>query len=160
MLVDIGVNLQAIQIVTAFGVGQTKVNKGRLRPIVVKLASPNMKYEIYKYVKNIRGSDDWDKVYISDYLPREIAEQRKILRCLAATARDRGHRATVPGAALVIDDMRYTYQDIDDLPEGITMENAKTVEVNDGIAFQSHFSFLSSMYPRPLTVRSRPTGLK
>ena len=157
MLVDIGVNLQAIQIVTAFRVGQTKVNKGRPRPIVVKLASPNMKYEIYKYVKNIRSSDDWDKVYISDDLPREIAEQRKILRCLAATARDRGHRATVRGAALVIDDMRYTYQDIYDLPEGITMENAKTVEVSDGIAFQSHFSFLSSMYPTPIRICDTPT---
>ena len=157
MLADIGVNLQSIQVVTAFRVGPTtKVNKARPRSILLKLASPSMKHEIYKSVKNLRESDKWKKTYISDDLPREQAEQRKILRCLAATARDRGHRAMVRGAALVVDDIRYSYQDIEDLLEGITMENAKMVEVSDGIAFQSHHAFLSSMFPIPIKIRDTP----
>ena len=126
MLVDIGVNIQSIQIVTAFRVGTiSKVNKARPRSIILKLSSPSRKFEVYKSVKNLKGGDTWKRVFISDDLPREIADQRKELRCLAATARDRGHRATVRGAALVINDIRCTYQDLDDLPEGITMENAK-----------------------------------
>ena len=46
-----------------------------------------------------------------------------------------------------MDNKRYSYSDIDNLPEGITMENAKIVAVDDGHAFQSHFAFPSSMYP-------------
>ena len=129
-----------IQIVTAFRVDSSiNVNKARPQSVIVKLASPNMKFEIYKFVKNLKASDHRKKVFISDDLPREIAEQRKIIRCLAATARDQGHRATVCDSALVIDEMRYSFQDLDDLPEGISMENAKTVEVIS-------FKYVSSSY--------------
>ena len=116
-----------------------------------------MKFKIYKFVKNLKASDQWKKVFISDDLPCESAEQQKIIRCLAATARDQGHRATVCASALVIDEMRYSFQDLDDLPEGISMANAKTVEVSDGIAFQSHYSFFSSMYPAPIKKCDTPT---
>ena len=53
--------------------------------------------------------------------------------------------------------MQYTYQDLDDLTDGITMENAKMVNVQDAIAFQSHYAFLSSMYPAPIKIRDTPT---
>ena len=87
MLVDIGVNIQSIQIVTAFRVGTiSKVNKARPRSIIIKLSSPSMKFEVYKSVKNLKGSDTWKRVFTSDDLSREIADQRKELRCLAATA--------------------------------------------------------------------------
>ena len=134
-----------------------QVNKARPRPILVKLSAPSVKYDIYKHVKNLKGNDDWKRVFVSDDLPREVAEERKILRCLAATARDRGHRATVRGAALVIDDMKYTDNEIQDLPDGVNMEIAKTVQVDDGIAFQSHFSYLSSMYPCQIKIGDTPT---
>ena len=69
------------------------------------------------------------------------------MRCLAALAREKGHRATVRGRALVVDDVRFTYNDIGNLPDGITMENTKLVRLEDGWAFQSHYAFPSSMYP-------------
>ena len=87
MPVDIGVNMQIIQIVTVFRILiSTRVNKGRPQSILIKLASPSMKFEMYKSVKNLKSKDEWKKVFISDDLPRDIADQRKILRCLAAKA--------------------------------------------------------------------------
>ena len=70
---------------------------------------------------------------------------------MAALARDNGHRATTRGGALVIDDQRYTYRDIENLPDGISMENAKLVEVDDGWAFQGHHTFLSTMHKCKIT---------
>ena len=35
---------------------------------------------------------------------------------------------------------------MEDLPDGITMENAKLIELEDGWAFQGHHAFLSMMY--------------
>ena len=96
LLSDIGVNLQANQVLTAFRIGAVnKVNKTRPRGILVKLSSPTTKYEIYKCVKYLKDDEKGKKVFISDDLPKEIAEQRKILRTLAASARDGGHRAMV-----------------------------------------------------------------
>ena len=143
LLVDIGVTPQEGQILTAFRIGTVnKNNNRRPRTILVKLSSPTFKYEIYKHVKHLKDNETWKKIYISDDLPREVAEQQKILRTLAAAARDRGNRATVRGGALIIDEIRYNYSEIDDLPEGITMENAKMVQLDDGIAFQSYFAYL------------------
>ena len=158
MLSAIDVKLLPGQIQSAYRIGAVnKVNKTRPRTILVRLNSPSLKFEIYKNVRKLKENDKWKKVYISDDLPKEIANQRKVLRCLAATARDRGHRATVRGAALIVDDIRYNYSEIDDLPDGITMENAKVVQLDDGIAFQSHFAFLSSMFPVTIVINSTPT---
>ena len=54
------------------------------------------------------------------------------------------------GGALIINEQRYSYRDIDKLPEGISMEAAKLVELEDGWAFQGHHAFLSTMYPRQI----------
>ena len=51
----------------------------------------------------------------------------------------------VKGNALIIDEMRYQYKDLDDLPEGINMINAKLVQLDNGWAFQSHHAFYSNM---------------
>ena len=127
------------------------VNKGHARqrpqPILVKMTQQGFKYEIYKHVKNLKDLDDGKKVYIKYDLLLEISQQRQELRCLAAAARDRGHKASVRGGAIIVDNKRFIYSEIGDLSEGITMENAKMVSVDDGIAFQSHFAFPSSMFP-------------
>ena len=61
------------------------------------------------------------------------------------------------GGALIVDDIKYGYNDIEDLPEAITMEKAKMVHINDGIAFQSHHAILSSMYPAKIDIDGTPT---
>ena len=87
-------------------------------------------------------------MYIKDDLPTDIARQRQDLRCLAALARDKGYGAAVRDGVLIVDNKRYTYKDLDNLPDDLTIKNAKTLKVdNDGLAFQSHHSYLSSMYP-------------
>ena len=57
------------------------------------------------------------------------------------------HTSSVRGGALIINEQRYSYRDIDKLPEGISIEAAKLVELEDGWAFQGHHAFLSTMYP-------------
>ena len=61
--------------------------------------------------------------------------------------RCRRFEATVRGGAIIVDNKRYTYAKKDDFPDGINMENAKIVPVDDSFAFQSHFTFSSNMYP-------------
>ena len=149
LLSDIGVNNVNENVVTAFRLGT--VNKTharpRPRPILVKLSQQGFKYDVYKNVKHLKDLDEGKKIFIKDDLPQEISKQRQELRCLAAAARDRGFEATVRGGAIIVDNKKYSYSEIADLPEGVTMENAKLVAVDDGMAFQSHYAFPSNMYP-------------
>ena len=149
LLTDIGVTNANENVVTAFRLGNvSKAHANpRPRPILVKLTQQSYKYEVYKHVKNIKDLADGKRVFIKDDLPPEIAQQRQELRCLAAAARDRELEATVRGGAIIVDNKRYTYAEIGDLPDGITMESAKLVAIDDGYAFQSHFAFPSNMFP-------------
>ena len=113
----------------------------------MKLTQQGLKYDIYKQVKNLKNLDEGKRVYIKDDIPQEISQQRQELRCFTATARDRGYEATVRGGAIIVDNKHYAYSDIEDLPKGISLENAKMVAVEDGTAFQSHYPFRSSMFP-------------
>ena len=51
------------------------------------------------------------------------------------------------GTKIVIDSKVYTYGELKNLPHNLTIERAKTIEVEDGVAFQSKHSYLSSPYP-------------
>ena len=150
LITEIGVNKADEMVVTAFRLGVKKPTQTRPRPLLVKLQSQSSKHEIYKSVKNLRGADQAgkdQKVYIKDDLPADIARQRQDLRCLAALGKDLGYDTTVRGNGLIVDNKRYTYGELGNLPADLSMEKAKTIEVDDGIAFQSEHSFLSSMYP-------------
>ena len=146
MLSDIGADIVAddVTVVTRLGPGG-RAKASRPRATLVKFANVNKKHELYKHVKNLGQSDKWKYIRIQDDLPVEIQNERKEMRCLAALARDRGHNATMKGNALIVDDIRYLYKDLDDLPEGINMTNAKLVKLEDGWAFQSHHAFCSNM---------------
>ena len=53
----------------------------------------------------------------------------------------------VRGSALFVDGRRYSYGDVDRLPEGLTLESAKTFLVDEGrgLGFQSKHSVFSNM---------------
>ena len=148
MLSDIGADIEAddMTVVTRLGPGgRTKTS--RPRPVLVKFTNTNKKHELYKHVKNLGQNDKWKMIRIQDDLPLEVQNERKEMRCLAALARENGHDATLKGNALIVDDRRYLYKELGDLPEGINMTNAKLVKVEDGWAFQGHYAFCSNMAP-------------
>ena len=57
--------------------------------------------------------------------------------CLHAYARSIDVDSKLKGYSLIIDGVRYKYEDIDKLPHDLSLENAKIIEVQDGFAFQS-----------------------
>ena len=89
--------------------------------------SPFLKQEIFKNINKAKDNVKWMGVHVQDDLPPEIFEQRRDLR--AALAKEKGHRVSLRGWALVVDDERFSVHDIDNLPDSITMENAKLVQL-------------------------------
>ena len=148
LLSEIGVKPSPECIVTASRLGAVPKGKSRRpRYILVKFSTPFWKQEIFRNINKAKDNEKWCGVHVQDDLPPEILEHRRDLRCLAALAKEKGHRVTIRGGVIVVDDISYSYSDIDTLPNGINMENAKLVKIDEGWAFQSHHAFPSSMYP-------------
>ena len=147
LLAGIGVNITAENVVTASRLGPVNPASRRPRHILIRFMSPFWKQEVLKNISKAKDSNKWLGVHVQDDLPPEIIEQRRDLRCLAALAKEKGHRVSLRGGSLVIDEQRYGFHDIGKLPDGINMENAKLVQLEDGWAFQSQHAFPYSMYP-------------
>ena len=54
----------------------------------------------------------------------------------------------------MIDDIKYTFADIDSLPHGLTMEEAKIKKTKDGVAYQGKHAFLSNLHECPISDNS------
>ena len=107
------------------------------------------KIRIFQHLKNLKGVERWDRVYISDDLTENQQRQLRDLRALAAYARTKGVNATVRSSFIIVENRKYAFKDIIRLAPELTLEKAKTLECLDGegIAFQSVHSPLSNLYP-------------
>ena len=63
------------------------------------------------------------------------------MRAVSAYAKSKNADSNVKGTKLVIDGQAYSYQEMKDLPHGLSIEAAKTIEVEDGVAFQTNIHF-------------------
>ena len=146
LLRDLTVKFGLEQIDKVFRTGLKRDNNNRPRPILVKLRSAHLKGEIFKRVKNLRNNVKWRNVYLHDDLSLEEQHKRREMRCIAALAKSRGIRCQLKNGGLVIDDQRYTHSDMERLPYGLSMAEAKIVKVENGTAFQGHHAFMSNMF--------------
>ena len=82
--------------------------------------------------------------------PKEL-QQAKDLRCVFAAGRAQGLDIKLKGNTLIIDGVRLTYRDINNLRYGLSMESVKILKVEDGYAFQSHYAYMSNMFKVDIT---------
>ena len=120
-------------------------NMPKPRPIVVQLYDESFKYEIFKNVKNIVGNDKWKNVYINEELTADQTNKMKMMRAISGFAKSVGMETRIKGTSLICEDKKYGLDDLLNVPEKISIENAKTIEYNNIVVFQSHHSYLSNM---------------
>ena len=146
LLNDLGVDHKEADIRTAYRLGPIKPGIARPRSIKITFTNSNIKGEIFRNIDKLKDLVSWKGVRLSDAIsPLEQSHQRD-LRCIYAAAKTQNLNVKLRGSTIIIDDIKYTYKDIDTLPHGLTMENVKVISVSDGVAFQSHHAFLSNMY--------------
>ena len=147
LFVDLGLSIDCDDCDFIYRMGSRVPVNQRPRPIMVKFLRLRDKSDIYKKVRNIAGLPAWKGVSISDDMTPQETNNQRDMRAVVAHARATGRNAKLKGKGVEIDAKRYTYSQLDQLPSNLTLESAKTVKVASGIAFQSHHSFLSSLYP-------------
>ena len=151
LLNDFGADWKDTDIKTTYRLGPIKPGIARPRSIKVIFSNVHVKGEIFKNIEKLSKLDAWKGVRLSDAISRQEQNQQRDLRCIYAAAKSRGLNVKLRGSTIIIDDVKFTHKDIDELPHNLSMENVTIVKVSDGHAFQSHFAFLSNMYPCEIT---------
>ena len=106
-------------------------------------------------MKNLKGKDEWNKVYFNDDWTEQQALEQRDLRALAAYANSKGREATVKAGVLWFEGRKLRYEDLFKLPEDISLMKAKSLYIlrGKGMVFQSPHSPLSNLYPCNLEYR-------
>ena len=147
LLKDLQVEFAESDIKSAYRLGPINDKASRPRSIKVQFASNAFKYEIFKNIQHLKGKEMWRGVHISDAVTIEEQDCRRDMRCIYATGKSRGIDVKLRGSIIVIDGVKFTNKDIQNLPKGLSICEIKIVATKDGVAFQSHHAYLSNMYP-------------
>ena len=145
LLKDLDIAFSDSDIKSAFRLGPIKENAVRLRSIKVQFTSNAFKYKIFKNIQKLKGKEVWRGVHISDAVTIKEQDRRRDMRCIYAARRAKGMNIQTKGSSIVIDE--FGHKDILNLPKGLSIDKVKTVKTKDGIAFRSHHSYLSNMFP-------------
>ena len=146
LLKDLGVQIKDGDIKVAYRLGPLKPGVARPRTIKVQFNKTNTKGEIFKNVGKLKNNKNWKGIHLNDALSPTEQRQMKDLRCVYAAGRAQGIDIKLRGNVLIVDGVKLTYKDIDNLPYGLSMESVKILKVADGYAFQSHYAYLSNMF--------------
>ena len=132
LLKDLGVNYKEGDIKSAYRLGALKTGISRPRTIKIQFSNTSMKGEIYRNINKLKTNESWKGVHLNDALSPKELQQVKDLRCIFAAGKAQGLDIKLKGNILVIDGIRLTYKDINNLPYGLSMEAVKIIKVNDG----------------------------
>ena len=69
------------------------------------------------------------------------------LELLLHSRKTKGKKVELKGKTVNIADISYVWDNLELLPEELTLESAKTLYYDEGVVFQSKHSVFSNMYP-------------
>ena len=147
LLGELDVNVSDLTVINMYRLGRQRADDKQPWPVMVKLNSNLTKQNLDENIAKLKDNERWARISIRDDVTEETQKIQRDLRCIAASARSNGHRAQVRGRALIIEDKKYSYDHVNDLPFDLSLENAKIVVTPDGVAFQGKHAYLSNLAP-------------
>ena len=144
----IDVRCQPPDIDLVYRIGKSRPGD-RPRPILVQFKTKSVRDSLFYGRSKLRRHDDWKYVYINDDVNESTRKKREDLRAIALLCQVKNIDHRLHTDSVVINGSKFTQHQIDQLPEGITIEDAKTLSTGKGILFQSRHSFLSSFHEAP-----------
>ena len=146
LLKDLQVDYVDADIKSAYRLGPINDKATRPPSIKVLFASNRFKYDIFKNIKKLQGKEQWKGVHISDSVTIEEQERRWDMRCIYAAGKARGIDVKLKVSCIIIDGVKFNHN-IHTLPKGLCISEVKILMTKDGVAFQSHHTYLSHMFP-------------
>lgn len=90
------------------------------------------------------------RIFINEDIPDDIKRRRSDVYKYVEFLKEKNITAQQKGDSVLIDGKLYKYEELQYLPDGLTIADSRTIRKNGVIAFQSSHSPLSNLYPAPL----------
>ena len=127
----------------------------RPRPILVQFKTEAVRDNIYYGRAKLRGVAEWKQVYINDDVNESTRKKREDMRAVALLCKAKNINHRLHADAIVINGRKFTQHQLDSLPVGIRLADAKTITTDKGILFQSEHLFLSSFHEAPFSYNDK-----
>ena len=150
----IGVRCQPPDINFVYRIGKARPDK-RPRPILVQFKQQVVRNNIYYGRSKLRSSDEWKTVYVNDDVNESTRKKREDLRAVSVLCQVKNINYKLHSDSIVINGRKYAEHQLDLLPVGLTVADAKTIQTEKGILFQSEHSFLSSFHEAPFVYEEK-----
>ena len=144
----IGVRCQPTDIDLVYRIGRARPGD-RPRPVLVSFKTRAVRDNIYFGRAKLRGKDDWRAVNINDDVNESTRRKREGLRAVSLLCKVKNIEHKLHADSIIINGRKYSEHQLDMLPVGIRLADAKTIRTEKGILFQSEHSFLSSFHEAP-----------
>lgn len=127
----------------AFRLGKS----GQSRPILCKMVKESIRNDICSVRNSLNDEDSDTKIYLNDDLPQLIIERKSLFRMVVRLAKNQKIPASSTNTKITVNNITYSHKNLDCLPEGCRLEDAKIIKVKGGLAFQSEHAWLSNFFP-------------
>lgn len=128
----------------AFRLGNKRA-EGPPRKILVELKSGrNIMLEKARAIT--KSGNDGKPYYINDDVPEAVKRRRNDIHKYILFLREKGQNAEKAGEDVIINNQRWKYGDLNNLPIGLRLVDSRTIFHNGVVAFQSAISPLSNLY--------------
>lgn len=90
------------------------------------------------------------RIYINEDVPEGIKRRKSDIFKYVEFLKEKGITAIQKGENVLIDGRLYKFEELKNMPPGLTLKDSRTIKKNGVIAFQSSHSPLSNLYMAPL----------
>lgn len=126
---------------------------GRNRPILCKFVKEKVRNAVASIKMNLNDEDADKKIYLNDDLPQLIKDRRADFRTIVKLAKSQNIPASMTNSKITVNNVTYSHKNLDCLPTGLKLEDARMINVQGGIAFFSSHAWLSNFYPAPIVIQ-------
>ena len=144
----VGVRCQPPDIDLVYRIGKSR-DGYRVRPILVSFKTRAVRDNIFYGRAKLRGNDNWRNVFVNDDVNDSTRKKREGLRAISLLCKVKNIDHRLHADSIVISGRKYSEHQLNALPVGLRLEDAKTLKTEKGILFQSKHSFLSSFNEAP-----------
>lgn len=126
---------------------------GKPRPILCKFSKEKTRNDVFAIRSALNDTESTTKVYLNDDLPQLINERRSKFRIISKLAKSQKIPVSYQNSQITVNNITYSHRNIDCLPNGLRLEDAKIVKVKGGLAFHSEHAWLSNFFPCSLDIQ-------
>ena len=146
----VGTECAPNEISEVYRLGKKYENAKRPRTIMVKFTSESKRNDLYYNKAKLRGNKDYERIWLNDDVCENTRRQRENMRSVSKLAKRLDIEHKLHSDGIIIGGNKIKLDETDRLPDIISLDKAKTIEVRGEIFFHSEHSPLSNMYETPV----------